>query len=82
MRQVVQTAVLLTGEGLVSADALGLDAVETECPSEFALVDERRQKERIIRALREAGGNKRQAARLLEISVPTLYKKLEQYHIQ
>ncbi len=82
LRQVVQTAVLLTGEGLVSADALGLDAVETECPSEFALVDERRQKERIIRALREAGGNKRQAARLLEISVPTLYKKLEQYHIQ
>ena len=82
LRQVVQTAVLLTGEGLVSADALGLDAVETECPSEFALVDESRQKERIIRALREAGGNKRQAARLLEISVPTLYKKLEQYHIQ
>ncbi len=33
-------------------------------------------------ALWEAGGNKRQAARLLEISVPTLYKKLEQYNIE
>lgn len=82
LRQAVQTAVLLTGEGLIAADALGLDTVETECPSEFALVDERSQKERIIRALKEARGNKRQAARLLEISVPTLYKKLEQYHIQ
>lgn len=82
LRQVVQTAVLLTGEGLVTADALGLDAVETVSSSEFALVDDKMQRERIIRALREAGGNKRQAARLLEISVPTLYKKLEQYNIQ
>lgn len=82
LRQVVQTAVLLTGEGLVTADALGLDAVETVSSSEFALVDDRMQRERIIRALREAGGNKRQAARLLEISVPTLYKKLEQYNIE
>lgn len=82
LRQVVQTAILLTGEGSITADALGLDAVETECSSEFALVDDKMQKERIRKALREAGGNKRQAARLLEISVPTLYKKLEQYNIE
>lgn len=82
LRQTVQSAVLLTGEGLITADALGLDAGETECSSEFALVDEKIQKERIRKALREAGGNKRQAARLLEISVPTLYKKLEQYNIE
>ncbi len=82
LRQTVQSAVLLTGEGLITADAFGLDAGETECSSEFALVDEKIQKERIRKALREAGGNKRQAARLLEISVPTLYKKLEQYNIE
>ena len=82
LRQTIQSAVLLTGEGLITADALGLDAGETECSSEFALVDDRMQKERIRKALREAGGNKRQAARLLEISVPTLYKKLEQYNIE
>lgn len=82
LRQTIQSAVLLTGEGLITADALGLDAGETGCSSEFALVDDRMQKERIRKALREAGGNKRQAARLLEISVPTLYKKLEQYNIE
>lgn len=82
LRQTVQSAVLLTGERVITSDALGLDAVETECSSEFALVDEKIQKERIRKALREAGGNKRQAARLLEISVPTLYKKLEQYNIE
>ena len=82
LRQVVQTAVLLTGEGMIAADALGLDAVETECSSGFALVDDMMQKERIRKALMKAGGNKRQAARLLEISVPTLYKKLEQYNIE
>lgn len=82
LRQVVQTAVLLTGEGMIAADALGLDAVETECSSGFALVDDKMQKERIRKALMKAGGNKRQAARLLEISVPTLYKKLEQYNIE
>lgn len=82
LRQVVQTAVLLTGDGMIATDALGLDIVETECSSEFALVDDKMQKERIRKALMEAGGNKRQAARLLEISVPTLYKKLEQYNIE
>lgn len=82
LRQTIQSAVLMTGEGVISPHALGLDAVETECSSEFALVDDRMQKERIRKALREAGGNKRQAARLLEISVPTLYKKLEQYNIE
>lgn len=82
LRQTIQSAVLMTGKGLIAADALGLDVGEAECSSEFALVDEKTQKERIRKALREAGGNKRQAARLLEISVPTLYKKLEQYNIE
>lgn len=82
LRQVVQTAVLLTGEGMIAADAFGLDIAETECSSGFALVDDKMQKERIRKALMEAEGNKRQAARLLEISVPTLYKKLEQYNIE
>lgn len=83
LRQVVQTAVLLTGEGLISADALGLDATETESGvSDFSLVDETMQKGRIIKALKQTDGNKRQAAKLLGISPPTLYKKMEQYNIQ
>lgn len=83
LRQVVQTAVLMTGEGLIPSDALGLDATEAESGvSDFALVDEAMQKDRIIKALKQTDGNKRQAAKLLGISPPTLYKKMEQYNIQ
>ena len=83
LRQVVQTAVLMTGEGLILSDALGLDATEAERGvSDFALIDETMQKDRIIKALKQTDGNKRQAAKLLGISPPTLYKKMEQYNIQ
>lgn len=83
LRQTIQTAVLMTGEGLISATALGLDEMETGSGiSDFALVDETMQKERIIKALKQTDGNKRQAAKLLGISPPTLYKKTEQYNIQ
>ena len=82
LRQTIQSAVLLTGEGMITADAFGLDDIETESGSDFALIDERMQKERIKKALKEAGGNKRQAARLLGITPPTLYKKMEQYNIE
>lgn len=83
LRQVVQTAVLMTGEGLISSNALGLDATEAESGvSDFSLVDESMQKDRIIKALKQTDGNKRQAAKLLGISPPTLYKKMEQYNIQ
>lgn len=83
LRQTIQTAVLMTGEGLISATALGVDEMETGSGiSDFALVDETMQKERIIKALKQTDGNKRQAAKLLGISPPTLYKKMEQYNIQ
>lgn len=83
LRQVVQTAVLMTRDGLIPATALGLDATEAENGvSDFALVDETMQKDRIIKALKQTDGNKRQAAKLLGISPPTLYKKMEQYNIQ
>ncbi|MDA1139597.1 MAG: sigma-54 dependent transcriptional regulator [Planctomycetota bacterium] len=35
----------------------------------------------VLNALRVSGGNKRQAARILEISIATLYKKLKDYNI-
>lgn len=40
------------------------------------------ERARIVQALREAGGNKRQAARLLKISRATLYNKLRVYNVQ
>lgn len=81
LKQVVQTAVLMASEGLVTSETLELKIDNTTADTDLALMDENMQRERIIKALRQAGGNKRQAARLLGISPPTLYKKMEQYNI-
>lgn len=72
----------MTGNGMITTETLGLPEEVVYANSDFSLVDDEMQKERIIKALKQADGNKRQAARLLGISPPTLYKKLEQYHIQ
>lgn len=82
LRQTIQTAVLMTGSGMITTETLGLPEEVVYANSDFSLIDNEMQKERIIKALKQADGNKRQAARLLGISPPTLYKKLEQYHIQ
>lgn len=81
LKQVIQTAVLMASEGLVTSETLELKIDNTAADTDLALMDENMQRERIIKALRQAGGNKRQAARLLGISPPTLYKKMEQYNI-
>ena len=73
----------MTGEGLIPPDALGLDATEAESGvSDFSLVDESMQKDRIIKALKQTDGNKRQAAKLLGIDRKTLYNKLHLYGIE
>lgn len=82
LRQTIQTAVLMTGNGMITTETLGLSEEVVYANSDFSLIDDEMQKERIIKALKQADGNKRQAARLLGISPPTLYKKLEQYNIQ
>ena len=45
-------------------------------------VDDEEDKERIIRALRQADGNRKVAAELLGISRTTLYNKLEEYGLK
>ena len=40
------------------------------------------EKEAIIRALKETGGNRAKAADMLGIGVRTLYRKLESYQIE
>lgn len=82
LRQTIQAAVLMAGNGMITAETLGLPEEVVYANSDFSLIDDEMQKERIIKALKQADGNKRQAARLLGISPPTLYKKLEQYNIQ
>jgi len=45
----------------------------------FALKNETEEKERILRALKQADGNRKTAARLLGIGRTTLYRKVEEY---
>lgn len=81
LKQVVQSTVLITGDGMITIETLEKEIGKTAAANNFALTDENMQRERIINALRQSGSNRRQAARLLGISPPTLYKKMEQYNI-
>ncbi len=88
----VERLVVLAPEGLHGTRRVGAADVERELervvrrhPSEppmlaGGLVEQRRDAERraLESALRQAGGNRSQAARILGISRRTLYKKLEQ----
>ena len=86
MKNTVRGAVLLTPDGeRIAAGSLafsvreadGADASET-----LALNDAQKEKECIMRALEETGGNRKEAARLLGISRSTLYEKLRKYGFQ
>ena len=66
-------------EGTVRKDHLELSLAETSSAACFALRNEEEEKERIMRALKQSGGNRYTAAKILRIGRTTLYKKLEEY---
>ena len=51
-------------------------------PVSFALRNDAEDKERILRALKQANGNRKVAAELLGIGRTTLYSKLEEYGLK
>lgn len=51
-------------------------------PVSFALRNNEEDKERILRALKQANGNRKVAAELLGIGRTTLYSKLEEYGLK
>lgn len=55
---------------------------QTAAPAGFTLKSGEEEKERILRALKQADGNKRQAAKLPGIGRTTLYNKPEEYGIE
>ena len=86
LRQVVERAAVLSQSGkldrtdfpiLVTAGKSGLNSAA----SEFALKPqvEAFEREIILRALAACGGTRREAARLLRISLRTLFYKLRRY---
>ena len=83
LKQKIFTAVLHTESDTITDTDLELsyESVSSSTVS-FALRTAEEEKERIIRALKQANGNKILAARLLAISRSTLYAKIEEYRIK
>jgi len=61
---------------------LELAITKPTSPVSFALRNDAEDKERIMRALKQANGNRSLAAELLGISRSALYSKLEEYGLK
>lgn len=79
LRQKIQTAVLQTEDDVITEDDLEFSCEQISSPVGFTLKSGEEERERILRALKQAGGNKKLAARLLGIGRTTLYNKLDEY---
>ena len=79
LKQVILAAVLQTEDAPITAEDLELVGEQTSSPAGFTLRNEKEEKERILRALKQAKGNKKLAAKMLGIGRSTLYNKLDEY---
>ena len=82
LRQKVMGAVLQAQTGVVMKEHLELAVTKPTSPVSFALRNDAEDKERILRALKQANGNRKVAAELLVIGRTTLYSKLEEYGLK
>ena len=82
LRQKIMGAVLQAQEGVVTKEHLELALTKPTSPVNFALHSDTEEKERILRALKQANGNRSIAAELLGIGRTTLYSKLEEYGLK
>lgn len=81
LRIIVRRAVLLAKENRITAEDIDLRA-KGRPPEEYALNDERTERETIVRALEATGNDRKAAAKLMGISRSTLYMKLEKYRLK
>ncbi len=79
LKQVVIASVLQTEGDTITAEDLELGGEQTTSHVGFTLKNEEEEKERILRALKQAKGNKKLAAKMLGIGRSTLYNKLDEY---
>ena len=82
LRQKIRGAVLQAQTGVVTKEHLELAVTKQSSFVSFALRNDVEEKERILRALKQANGNRKVAAELLEIGRTTLYSKLEEYGLK
>lgn len=81
LRIIVRRAVLLAKDNRITAEDIDLRA-KGRPPEEYALNDERTERETIVRALEATGNDRKAAAKLMGISRSTLYMKLEKYRLK
>ena len=80
LRNVLERAVLLAGDGIIHAHDLPLPALTrgaSEASTRFSLAEVERR--HIAAVLQRAGWHQGTAARLLGISSKTLYRKIREY---
>lgn len=84
LKQKIQVAVLHTEADMIAKENLefGSDETLSSSSTSFALRNDAEDKERILRALKQANGNRKIAAELLGIGRTTLYSKLEEYGLK
>jgi len=87
-KNIIKRAVLLTGEGEITADVVPLDLslpensiVEIGGAKDLRTSFEEQEKSLIIKTLEEVKYNKSKAAKILDMDRKTLYNKLEKYSI-
>ncbi|MFS2574295.1 sigma-54 dependent transcriptional regulator [Bacteroides thetaiotaomicron] len=82
LRQKIMCAVLQAQTGFVTKEHLELAVTQQNSRVSFALRSDAEDKERVLRALKQANGNRKVAAELLGIGRTTLYNKLEEYGLK
>lgn len=80
LQQTIRSAVLLSEGEIITADKLEYNPLSQAIPS-LRLNDNEEEKERIMRALAQTGGNREMTAEILGVSRTTLYNKMKEYGI-
>lgn len=80
LQQTIRSAVLLSEGEIITADKLEYNPLSQAIPS-LRLKDNEEEKERIMRALAQTGGNREMTAEILGVSRTTLYNKMKEYGI-
>jgi DNA-binding NtrC family response regulator len=82
LKNIIERTIILSDKPTLTAEDLPLEfrmnADKTFTEFDLALVE----KQHIQKVLHHTGGNKTETARLLNIGLTTLYRKLEEYHIE
>jgi DNA-binding NtrC family response regulator len=80
LKNVIERVIILAEDGVIDVNLLPIEFSAVYVDTD-ALDLESIEKQHIYKVLRHTNGNKTEAARLLNIGLTTLYRKLEQYSI-